>query len=1055
MKQILHLILIALIIQLIPGYLQAQSGLVSGVVVDIEGISLPGVSIIVKGTLNGASTSIDGKYAIVGVKPTDTLQFSFVGYETQYKVVNGNIVINLIMKESSEMLDDVQVVAFQTQKKESVIASITTIKPGELKQPTSNLTTALAGRMSGVIAYQRSGEPGKDNAQFFIRGVTSFGYKNQPLILIDGLEVSSEDLARIEPDNIASFSIMKDATSTSLYGARGANGVVYITTKEGVKGKAKVSFRYETNIATPTRTNDFLDGVGYMKLYNEALSNDAYRGLGTGKDPYEQYKIEGTENNLNSEAYPNVDWYGELFNNYTINQKANLNVNGGGEVASYYLSTSYTKETGLLKVDPVSNFNNNIDIDRYNVRANININLTKTTKIGVKFSTLFDRYNGPLDDANGIFESVMGANPVNFPKYFEKNASTQHNNHTLFGNKIKNGTVGVNPYADMVKGYKDRFSSTILSQLQLKQDLSFITKGLQLRGQASVRSYSSSEDKYSYTPYYYQAYNINGDDFSLYQLNEGTEYLGYDVEGSTKDANSNLYFEGILQYDRVFSEKHTVGALLVAYRSEGLNTIDDWDNANRQYYASFPSRNLGISGRLTYGYDSRYFTELNFGYNGSEKFAEDHRFGFFPSVGLGWIVSNEKFFESLVPYVNLFKLKYTYGMVGNDAISDPNDRFFYLSNANLNDGGRGYTYGRDFNNSYPGYYIERYSNPDVTWEIAYKSNYGIELGIFDKATIQIDYFTERRENIYMSLDYLPETMGSTADISSNVGEAKSHGIDASLDVNHAFSGDFWLTSRANFTYATNEVLINGEPNYEYNYMSSIGYPIGQPRGYVAERLFVDNEEAENSPSQFGKEVGLEYGAGDIKYVDINEDGKIDETDMVPIGFPTVPEIVYGFGASLGYKDIDFSFFFQGSARQSFFIRTKDEWEGGSVKRGIAPFVDERNALSLVSEDHWSENNPDPYAFWPRLSTELVDNNQVPSTWWLRDGSFLRVKSVELGYTFPKRISEKVKIAKLRMYFSGINLLTFSGFKLWDPEMAGNGLGYPTQRVYNIGFQITL
>lgn len=1026
MRQKIQITFLIITLQLLGLFVQAQSGMVTGVVVDNEGTSLPGVSIVVKGTTNGTISSIDGKYVLVGVKPADSIQYSFVGYETQYRIVNGNSVINIILKESTEMLEDVQVVAFQTQKKESVIGSINTIKPSELKQPTSNLTTALAGRMSGVIAYQRSGEPGKDNAEFFIRGVTSFGYKNSPLMLIDGVEVSSEDLARVEPDNIASFSIMKDATATSLYGARGANGVILINTKEGKKGKAKVSFRLESNISTPTRTNKFLDGVDYMKLFNEAQRTRNPNA----PDRYTKMKIEGTENLLNPEYYPNVDWYNELFNNYTINTKANLNVTGGGEVASYYLSTSYTNETGLLKVDPINNFNNNIDIDRYNMRANINIKLTKSTKIAVKFSSLFDRYNGPVEEASLIFESVMNANPVNFPKYYSKDASTQFYNHTLFGNSKSDGSAP-NPYADMVKGYKDWFRATILSQAKIEQDLEFITKGLQVRALVSIRSYSSNEKKYWFDPFYYEAVNY-GNEFFLIQHVEGSEYINN--HESYSEANSSFYFEGALQYDRVFSEKHSVGALLVGYRSESLNTT------GTNYLGSFPYRNLGVSGRVTYGYDGRYMTELNFGYNGTEKFAEEHRFGFFPSVGVAWNISNENFYEPIKPYVNLLKLKYTYGLVGNDDIAaDNTDRFYYMSNANLNDAGRGYSFGRDFDNSYTGYNVSRYANRLVTWEIAYKSNYGIELGLFDKATLQVDYFTERRDNIYRNFEFIPETMGLTAPISSNIGEAKSHGIDASLDVNHVFSGDFWITSRANFTYATNEVLVNGEPDYEYSYMSAIGYPLNQPRGLVAQRLFVDDVEAMNSPRQFGTTPA----AGDIKYIDINNDGQIDGNDALPIGYPTVPEIVYGFGSTVGYKGFDFSFFFQGSARQSFFINPDN----------IAPFIGERNALELIADNHWSEDNPDPYAFWPRLSTYSVSNNQHSSTWWLRDGSFLRLKSVEMGYTLPKRFTEKAKIAKIRMYFSGVNLLTISKFKLWDPEMADNGLGYPTQKVYNIGIEV--
>lgn len=1029
MKQ---LILITSIILALGFYAFAQKGLVSGVVVDKEGISLPGVSVSVKGTSNGAATSVDGKYALVGVKASDTLLFTYIGYEPQERIVKNNSVINVIMEESAEMLDAVQVVAFQKQRKESVIASINTINPGKLKQPTANLTNTLAGQMSGIIAYQRSGEPGNDNTEFFIRGVTSFGYGNSPLILVDGLEVSSSDLARMDPDNIASFSIMKDATATSLYGSKGANGVVYIVTKEGRKGKARISVRYDNYLATPTQTNNFLDGVDYMELYNQALRND-FPGANLA---YDKTKIEATRNNLNAQIYPNVDWYDELFKPLAYNKKANLNVNGGGDIAQYYLSATYINEQGLLKVDPLNNFNNNIDINKYNLRANVNIKLSKTTKVAVKFSSLFDKYNGPVVEANDIFAQVMQSNPVDYPQYYEKTPETEYVGHTMFGYLGTPNPDRPNPYAEMVKGYKDRFRSTILSQIQLTQDLDFITEGLEMRGMASIKSYSLNGTSRNYKPFLYGIDNasISGGNFSLTPLQEGTEYIDEFELSSYSD--SKTYFELITQYDRTFKKKHALGGLVVLYRSEALNT------SGNDYLATLPYRNQGVSGRATYAYDSRYFSELNFGYNGSERFAEDHRYGFFPSAGAGWIVSNEKFFEGLSDKINLLKLKYTFGFVGRDNISDASNRFFYLSDVNLADWGRGYSFGSDFSNAYPGYIVNTYANPLVSWEVAKKTNYGVELGLYDMFTLQLDYFTEQRTKIYMQREYLPETMGSTSEVWGNIGEAASHGIDASLDFNYVFSPKLWMSSRANFTYATNEVVQNGEPNYAYAHMSRIGNPINQMYGYVAERLFVDVEEALNSPQQFGT-VGSDYGAGDIKYVDINEDGVIDESDIVPIGFPEVPEIVYGFGVSSGYKAFDLSIFLQGSANQSFFIQPES----------IAPFVNERNALEVIAENHWSEDNPDPYAFWPKLSTLPSDNNQKPSTWWLRNGSFVRLKTIEIGYTLPEGLIQKKYISSVRIYFSGMNLLTFSEFDLWDPEMAGNGLGYPTQKVYNFGIHL--
>jgi TonB-linked SusC/RagA family outer membrane protein len=1004
----------------------AQASLVKGQVVDKEGNPLPGVSVLQLGSTNGTITSIDGKYAISNLNENDSLRFSYVGFNNQVIKVGRQTIINVVLLESASALEEVQVVAFQTQKKNSVIGSINTVNPTELKIAPTNLTNALAGKIAGVISYQRSGEPGQDNAEFFIRGVTSFGYANSPLILIDGLEVTTTDLARMEPDNIASFSIMKDATATALYGARGANGVILVTTKTGKKGKANISVRIENSITSPTMTNDFLGGVEYMELYNKALRT---------RDPeallyYSKDKIEGTRNGLNPQIYPNVDWYSELFRSTVQNQKANMSVSGGGEVAQYYLSVSYTDEKELLKVDKMNNFNNNIDIKRYNLRANIDVNLTKSTKAMVKFYSLIDRYNGPQNDAGSIFSMVMQANPVNFPKYYDKDESTQFVNHVLFGNKGNGGYP--NPYAEMVRGYKDRFSSTTTAQFQMEQDLSMITKGLKLRGMASLNSYSLSEVARGFTPFYYGLKEVDGESgviHSVEQISEGTEYLTTGT--SYKTANNSFYFEGVAQYNRVFGDKHDVGGLLVGYARELLT------DASSDVYSSLPFRNMGISGRTTYAYDERYFVELNFGYNGSEKFSKQNRYGFFPSAGLGWVVSNEKFFSrTLKDIVSNLKFKATYGLVGNDAISS--NRFYYLSSVNLNDGGKGHVWGEDFGNSYNGYNINSYANPAVTWEVAEKTNLGLELGLFDDMNIQIDYFTENRTNIYMWRDYIPATMGLTAPIASNIGKAESHGIDGSADYKVSINKDLWITSRVNFTYATNKIIENGEPQYPYPYMSNIGQPMNQPRGLVAERLFVDDLDVLNSPVQYNQ-IGS-YMAGDIKYVDVNGDGKIDDSDMVPIGFPTVPEIVYGFGASLGYKDIDFSFFFQGSGRSSFFIDPTS----------ISPFVRERNALQIIADNHWSDENPDPNAFWPRMSVNAVANNEKASTWWLRDGSFLRLKSVELGYSLPQKLLEKINVEKARFYASGTNLLVFSKFKLWDPEMGGRGLGYPPQRIINVG-----
>jgi TonB-linked SusC/RagA family outer membrane protein len=1013
----------------------SQTVIVSGEVVDNLGNYLPGVSVLVEGTTNGVSTDFNGAYVLNIKTQNATIIFSYLGFETKNIKVENQKKINVILKESSDQLDEIQVVAFSKQKKNSVIGAITTLKVSELKQPTSNITNTLAGQISGLISYQRSGEPGADNAAFFIRGVTTFGFNNSPLILLDGLQITTSDLARLEPDNIASFSIMKDATATSLYGARGANGVVLVTTKIGKKGKAKVSVRYESSMSSPSKINSFLGAVDYMELYNRAQrSRDQSANL-----LYSKQKIEGTRNGLNPNIYPDVDWYSELFKDFAVNKRLNVNISGGGEVAQYYLSVTNANETGLLKVDPLNNFNNNIDINRSNLRANININLSKTTKVAAKFYSLFERYNGPIVGASDIFYQVAQANPANFPTTYDTDDATANFNHTLFGNKGNGGFP--NPYAESVRGFKDRFSNTTLAQFQIKQDLSFITDGLKLRAMASVRTYTENQNERSFTPFYYgsnETQTSQGVVNSLYQIQEGTEFLNDPTIGN--NGNSNFYYEAVLEYNKTLKDKHEFGGLLVSYFQEALNTIGGGNAA----FSTLPSRNMGVSGRASYNYGSRYFGEFNFGYNGSEKFAEKNRFGFFPSVGFGWIISNEAYFEEKIPSINLLKLKYTYGLVGNDGISSASDRFFYLSDVNLNNGGTGYSFGTNYNNYYNGYIINRYANENVTWEVATKTNIGLELGLFNKVNIIADYFTEQRRNIYMERQYIPETSGLTTSISSNIGEVKTQGIDLSIDYNHAFSGDFYITARGNFTYSTNKIEVNGEPEFQNKNLSRLGYPVNQQWGYIAERLFVDQEDIDNSPEQFnGFSTINSYLPGDIKYTDINQDGVVNESDQTPIGKPTVPEIVYGFGVSAVYKNFDVSVFMQGSARSSFFINPND----------ISPFVNERNALSIIADNHWSENNPNPNAFWPRLSTFEIDNNQKPSTWWLRDGDFLRLKSVEFGYTIPGKTGEVFKRAKTRLYLTGLNLLNFAKFKLWDPEMAGNGLGYPPQRVINIGAQV--
>lgn len=1017
-----------------PFYFLAQEQvLVKGKVIEAEtGEPLPGVSILIQNSTRGVITDIDGTFEI-RVVPSDKLVFSFLGMESQTIEVGDKTFIDVSMHPMVSELDEVTVVAFGKQKKESVVSSITTVAPTELQVPSSNLTTAFAGRIAGLISYQRSGEPGQDNAQFFIRGITSFGTgKRDPLILIDGVEMTSEDLSRLTADDIASFSVMKDANATALYGARGANGVILVTTKEGREGEVKVQFRAEGSFSSPTENIKFADPVTYMKLHNEAVRT---RSPGV-RLPYDEKKINYTERGIDPIRYPAVDWQDLLFDKNTFNQRYNLNISGGGKIARYYIAASYAIDNGIIKVDKRQNFNNNIKLKKYSLRSNVNVNLTPTTEAIVRLNGVFDDYQGPLDGGTDLYHKAVSANPVYFLPYYEPDEANIFTKHILFGNYGSGGYM--NPYAEMLKGYRSDDRSSMYVQFELKQKLDFITEGLFARAMFNINRFAQLEVKRQYQPFFYTlAPQIgNSKDYQLIALNpdSGTDYLDY-LPGEKKMENS-MYFEGALQYNKSFAKKHALSGMLVFTLRELKN------NTYNTLQLSLPHRNAGLAGRATYGYDDRYLLEANFGYNGSERFAKNERWGFFPSFGLGWIVTNEKF---MAPYLNTFskiKLKATYGLVGNDAIGPAKDRFFYLSNLNMSDDGRGISFGDTYSYYRPGISISRYEDPYITWEVSRKANYGVELNLWNSLEIQADYFTEKRNNILQTRSDIPSTMGLQATPRANIGKASGRGIDISVDYSKIFNKDFWTVIRGNFTYATSEFLVYEEPDY-----ASIGIPwrshvsqkLSQRWGYIAERLFMDDEEVKNSPVQsFG-----EYGAGDIKYKDINKDGCIDEKDLVPIGYPTTPEIIYGFGLSAGYRNFDFSCFFQGSGRSSFWI------DPGAT----GPFIGERALLQVIADSHWSEANRDIYAFWPRLSDTEISNNNQTSTWWMRDGSFLRLKSLEIGYRFPDNISKLIHSKNARIYASGSNLFQIRKFKLWDPEQAGNPFNYPLQRVINIGLNI--
>ena len=1040
-----------------PSILTQQAGIrITGTVSDNFGELLPGVNILIRGSTAGTNTDANGEFIINVPSDTSVLQFSFIGYKVQEIVVGARRILAVTMQEAIEEMSEVTVVAFGKQKKESVISSIQTVNTKELKVPSSNLTTAFSGRIAGMISYQTSGEPGLDNASFFIRGITTFGTgKVDPLILVDNVEVNSNDLANLHPDDLASFSILKDATATALYGARGANGVILISTKEGSEGAPKVNVRLESSLSQPTSLIEMADPITYMYLCNEAT---------TTRDPimaprYSDYKIFHTINGTNPYVYPVVDWMDMLIKPLTFNQRANLNISGGGNIARYYVAGSFSKDNGILKVDNTNNFNNNINSNKYLLHSNININLSKNTEMIVRLHGTFNDYQGPLTGGSALYQRILQVSPVDFPAYYAPVGVYNNSNHILFGGERVANIYQLNPYAEMLKGFKETSNSTMMAQFELKQNFEKWIKGLSGRIMGNTQRYGAFDMSMQYQPFYYRigTYDRSKNEYTLFETNPdtGTEYLDYSP--GSKSIHYSLYAEGSLNYSRIFGEKHDISGMLVGI-------IRQYHTANEtRLVNALPQRNLGVSGRFTYGFDTRYFTEFNFGYNGSEKFDKGHRWGFFPSIGIGWNVMNESFIpQSIKRYVSKLKLRGTYGLVGNDEISD--QRFFYLSEVQPN-AGDSFRTGLDFTGlNLRGYRIVNYPNSNITWEISRKSNLGIELGLFNgKLEILTDIFQEYRTNILQPRADIPFEQGLWSTPLVNIGEAKGKGVDVSLDFMQNFNRDLWMVVRGNFTYARSTFVYYEENAWDMigtEWKSRIGRSVNQRWGYIAERLFIDEEEIATSARQ---DFSI-YQAGDIKYKDLNKDGVIDVLDQAPIGYPNVPEINYGFGLSAGYKGFDFSFFFAGSARSSFFVdasknapflqRTIDS--NGNLTTTLSSGNTRMSGglAKFIADDHWTEQSQNPYALWPRFSDVPLSNNMQTSTWWMRDGSYLRLKSAEVGYSLPDKLSNKLKLTSLRIYMSGTNLLLFSKFKLWDVELGGNGLNYPLQRVFNFGINLS-
>lgn len=992
---------------------------VKGKIVDETGQSIPGANVWLKETSVGVATDVEGNYTLTFEGNAQVLVASFVGYKNVEEVIGNRTDINFQLMPESEKLDEVVVVGYGTQKKESVIGSISSVKSDKLKLPTGKLSSSLAGQLSGIVAVQRSGEPGTGSS-FWIRGISTFGAGKDPLVLVDGIERS---LDYVDPEDIESFSILKDATATAVYGVRGANGVIIVTTRKGEDGKPQITIRGEAGLVGPTKMPEMVDAPQFLELYNEGFR---YKN---GHDYYTSEMINKYSNGTDPDLYPNINWFNELYKDYTSNQRVNANISGGGAIARYYISGSFYNEGSIFKEDKVKSYDTSINYNKFSFRSNVDINLHPTTILNVNLANIYETKNAPGASTDDIWGYSFSTPSSAFPKRFTD------------GTLSDASDSGLNPYNLLTQsGYKENYWNTAQALIGLTQDFSeILTSGLKANVKFSWDSHNTNEIKRLGSPHTYYAIGRDTENKLIYkEKSKGSESLGF---VKSNGGSKTFYIEASATYSRLFAEKHRVGALFL-YNQRSRTEIEGTSEK------SLPYRNQGIAGRVTYAYNDRYFGEFNVGYNGSENFSPGRRFGVFPAGAIGWMVSNEKFFEPITHIINVLKFKASYGVVGNDQIGGGR-RFIY--NPTIETGQEqdkdpaqapGYAFGKN-HAGYNGLRLGDIANPNVGWEKSYKTNIGVELSLFRQLSLQVDYFQEEREGIFLQRKSLPDLVGMSTLPYVNMGKVSNRGVDASLEYNKQI-GEVMISGRANLTYNRNKVIENDEETKTYAYQSAKGKPIDQQTGLIADGLFSSQIEIDNSPRQT---FGIPR-VGDIKYVDVNGDGQIDDFDEVAIGRTTTPEITYGFGATVKWKNLDVSFLFQGVGNVTLQLSGAAIW----------PFWNSNMSRSNMYEDiyknRWTEANPDPDALYPRMSIEDVKNNYRASTYWQRNGRFLRLKNAEIGYSLPKSFSEKIRLTNVRFYVSGVNLATFSKFKLWDPETGGGqGQAYPLSRVFNFGINV--
>ncbi|MFV0586997.1 SusC/RagA family TonB-linked outer membrane protein, partial [Bacteroides reticulotermitis] len=976
----------------------------------------------------GAITDIYGKY-MLKMPPYRKLIFTSIGYDKLEVLVKEQRVVNVVMKESeATALDEVVITGTGAQKKIAVTGAITNVDVEELKStPSSSMADALAGVVPGIQAMQSNGRPGTVS-EFWIRSISTFGASSAALVLVDGFE---RDLNEVNVEDVESFSVLKDASATAIYGSKGANGVILINTRRGKEGKININAKIEGFYGMPTKLPEFVDGYTYASMANEAK-------IARNQEPlYQPEELEVFRLGLDPDMYPDVDWMDLMLRKASQSSRASLNMTGGGKTARYYVGGSYQNQQGIYKTDKsLKDYNTNANFQKWTYRMNVDIDITQSTLLQVGVSGSLRKQNDPGVGTDAIWTTLMGYNSIMMPVVYSDGKipswSAQEDN--------------INPYTQATQtGFNESWQNNIQTNVTLEQKMDFITKGLKFIGRFGYDTENNNWIRRVKWPELWKARSYRESDGTLQFDRISQEQIMKQSSGS--NGLRNEFFEWEMHYNRGFKDHHAGAVIKYTQSSKVFNQGIGTDLKN-----GIARRNQGLAGRANYNWKYRYFIDFNFGYTGSENFHKDNRFGFFPAVSGAWNVAEESFIKNNLKWVNMFKIRYSWGKTGNDNLGDIRFPYLYTIETMMTDETTpkptgGYQFADPgYDRYYGGKRYSSIASTNVSWEISTKQDLGLDFSLFnDKLTGEVDYYKEKREGIYMERKYLPWITGLESTPSANVGIVKTEGFDGRFSFKHKLD-KVNLTIRGNVTYGKNEIVERDEENSIYWYKMQEGHRVNQAMGLVALGLFKDYEEIRNWPSQFG-----ELMPGDIKYKDINGDGKIDDNDKVAIGATTKPNFTYGFGISAQWKGLDVNVHFQGVGKSSYFINgsTVYMFSGGDGWGNVMKEMAESNRWILGV-------NEDPNADYPRLTYGNNSNNNRASTFWLRDGAYLRLKTLDVGYSLPKSLVRKAHMNTVRFFFTGTNLLTFSKFKLWDPEMGSStGKTYPLTKTLSLGVSVNL